>query len=88
MGPPRTKREDASGARLHGLYRRREIEEECTGGSQRIVTDRLDCEDDDSSRNDGSELTRVLQHLVVARYEPRIPQLMKGDDELAIAEIS
>lgn len=51
------------------------------------MADGLDGENGESCGYDGGELTRILQHLVIARHESGESQLVESDDKLTIVEI-
>lgn len=77
---------DAPSSGEHSLDCRREVEQQCARCSYRIVANAFNRKDGNPSVNDGGELTRVLEHLVVTSHEAGIAQLMESNNELSIIE--
>ena len=65
----------------------REVKEQCSGGAYRIVADTFNGEDCELGLENGGQLRRILEHLVVVGDQARVPELVECDDELSVVEI-
>lgn len=70
----------------HPSHRRRQVQEESSSRSDGVVPHALDGKDADLCSDHRSQLSRVLQHFVVARHEAREPQLVDGNHKSTVIE--
>ena len=85
---PRFETKDLCTVWVDLLERSRQIEQQGSRGFDRIVPSLLDCEDCQTSFQNGRQLLGDVEHVVVGRDETCVTELMEGNQHLPIHEFS